>query len=123
MLARAFAGAGRASASQDLPAMLRLAPKIASIARATTGESDEIRGSGYVVLSLEAALWSFATTLSYRDAVLRAANLGEDADTTAAICGQLAGAFYGEPAIPAAWREKLAMRDLIEAELMPPFCL
>ena len=74
----------------------------------------EVRGSGYVVASLEAALWSFTTTTSFRDAVLRAANLGEDADTTAAICGQIAGAFYGHAGIPAAWCAKLAMRELIE---------
>jgi ADP-ribosyl-[dinitrogen reductase] hydrolase len=93
-----------------------LAPAIAAIARGDyRGKTERaIRGSGYVVLSLEAALWCFATTESYRDAVLRAANLGDDADTTAAICGQIAGAFYGEAGIPADWREKLAMRALIE---------
>ena len=57
---------------------------------------DEIQGSGYVVESLEAALWCFLQTGNFRDAVLLATNLGRDADTTAAICGQLAGAFYGE---------------------------
>lgn len=120
MLARALSGADREAvlaAGQDLPgAAAPLAPKIASIARGDymAKSEREIRGSGYVVASLEAALFCFAKTTSYRDATLRAANLGEDADTTAAICGQLAGAFYGEPAIPAAWREKLAMRDLIE---------
>jgi ADP-ribosyl-[dinitrogen reductase] hydrolase len=75
---------------------------------------DEIVGSGYIVKSLEAALWCFLHTDSYAAAVLRAANLGDDADTTAAICGQLAGAFYGFSAIPAPWREKLAMGALIE---------
>jgi len=105
------------AAGCELPASERpLAPAIAAIARGDyqAKSEDEIEGSGYVVKSLEAALWSFATTTSYRDAVLRAANLGDDADTTAAICGQIAGAFYGEPAIPADWRAKLAMRDMIE---------
>ncbi len=74
----------------------------------------EIVGSGYVVHALEAAIWSFATTDSHREAILRAANLGDDADTTAAICGQLAGAFYGASGIPEAWREKLFMGDAIE---------
>ena len=74
----------------------------------------EIRGSGYVVHSLEAALWSFHTTPDFRSGVLAAANLGEDADTTAAIYGQLAGAFYGVKGIPPEWREKLAHRDTIE---------
>jgi ADP-ribosyl-[dinitrogen reductase] hydrolase len=74
----------------------------------------DIRGSGYVVESLEAALWCFWTTDSFRDAVLTAANLGDDADTTAAVCGQLAGACYGREGIPEAWLEKLAMREYIE---------
>ncbi|ATB59373.1 MULTISPECIES: ADP-ribosylglycohydrolase family protein [Xanthomonas] len=66
----------------------------------------QIRGTGYVIDSLSAALWCFATTDTFADAVLRAANLGDDADTTAAICGQLAGAFYGIDGIPAVWRER-----------------
>jgi len=74
---------------------------------------DAIKGSGYCVESLEAALWCFARTSSFEEAILEAANLGDDADTTAAICGQLAGAFYGAPAIPASWRERLAMREEI----------
>ncbi len=75
----------------------------------------QINGSGYVISSLEAALWSFVTTDSFEDAILRAANLGDDADTTAAVCGQIAGAHYGASAIPAHWLDKLAMRDEIEA--------
>lgn len=69
---------------------------------------DQIRGSGYVVESLEAALWCFDTTDSFKAAILLAANLGDDADTTAAICGQIAGAFYGESGIPPHWLEHLA---------------
>jgi len=72
-----------------------------------------IRGSGYVVDSLEAALWCFWSTDSYSEAVLAAANLGDDADTTAAICGQIAGAFYGQTGIPAGWLEKVYLRDYI----------
>jgi ADP-ribosyl-[dinitrogen reductase] hydrolase len=74
---------------------------------------DAIRGSGYVVACLEAALWCFWWTESFETAILEAANLGDDADTTAAICGQLAGAYYGESGIPAHWLERLAMRDEI----------
>jgi hypothetical protein len=74
---------------------------------------DEIRGSGYVVNSLEAALWCFHKTDTFRDAVLKAVNLGDDADTTAAVCGQVAGAFYGESGIPDEWLDKLCMRDRI----------
>ncbi len=70
---------------------------------------EQIKGSGYVVESLEAALWCFDQTDTFADAILLAANLGDDADTTAAICGQIAGAFYGVEAIPASWREKIVM--------------
>jgi ADP-ribosyl-[dinitrogen reductase] hydrolase len=74
-----------------------------------------IRGSGYVVQSLEAALWAFERTDSFEDAILMAANLGDDADTTAAVCGQVAGAYYGEPGIPSRWLERLTMRSEITA--------
>ena len=74
----------------------------------------EIRGGGYVVASFEAALWAFATTEDYRGAVLAAANLGDDADTTAAVTGQLAGAHYGTRAISSAWRAALALREPLE---------
>ncbi|MCB0033460.1 MAG: ADP-ribosylglycohydrolase family protein [Anaerolineales bacterium] len=73
----------------------------------------EIQGTGYVVKSLEAALWAFWNSKNFRDGCLLAANLGDDADTTAAIFGQLAGAYYGESGIPAEWREKITMRDQI----------
>lgn len=73
--------------------------------------ADEIKGSGYVVESLEAALWAFWQTDNFRDAILAAANLGDDADTTAAICGQIAGAFYGEQGIPPQWLEWLYRKD------------
>lgn len=73
----------------------------------------QIIGSGYVVKSLEAALWAFYHTDNFRDGCLKAVNLGDDADTTGAVYGQLAGAYYGEAGIPETWREKLAMCDLI----------
>jgi ADP-ribosyl-[dinitrogen reductase] hydrolase len=63
--------------------------------------------------SLEASFWCFHQTNNFRDAVLLATNLGDDADTTAAITGQLAGAFYGEQAIPLFWRERLVMNQEI----------
>ncbi len=77
----------------------------------------DIKGTGYVVKSLEAALWSFHDAKDFREAVLKAVNLGDDADTTGAVCGQLAGAYWGESAIPQDWREKLARRDLLETAL------
>jgi ADP-ribosylglycohydrolase len=73
-----------------------------------------IRGSGYVVDALEAALWAFATTDTFADGALAAVNLGDDADTTGAIYGQLAGAHYGATAIPETWRCRLARSDVIE---------
>jgi ADP-ribosyl-[dinitrogen reductase] hydrolase len=75
---------------------------------------DEIKGSGYVIESLEAALWSFWHTDNFKDAILTAANLGDDADTTAAICGQLAGAYYGYDAIPQAWLDVLYRKEDIQ---------
>jgi ADP-ribosyl-[dinitrogen reductase] hydrolase len=72
---------------------------------------EQIKGSGYVVDCLEAALWCFAQTDSFADAILMAANLGDDADTTAAVCGQIAGAFYGVDAIPEQWRNKITQAD------------
>ncbi|AWN34390.1 ADP-ribosylglycohydrolase family protein [Methylobacterium radiodurans] len=74
----------------------------------------EVRGTGYVVASLHAALWAVSRTSTFRDAVLLAANLGEDADTTAAVAGQIAGALYGASAIPDEWLGRLAWRERIE---------
>ena len=76
---------------------------------------DSIRSSGYVVDTLEAALWCLLTTDSYRDCVLKTVNLGEDTDTVAAVAGGLAGILYGEAAIPADWLAALCRRSQIEA--------
>lgn len=87
-------------------------PKINDIAKGSYCQKSisQIQGTGYVVESLEAALWCFYQTNTFEAAILQAANLGDDADTTAAICGQVAGAHYGETGIPAKWLEKLFMR-------------
>jgi ADP-ribosylglycohydrolase len=77
-------------------------------------EPPAIRGTGFVVSSLEAALWAFYKTESFRDGALLAVNLGDDADTTGAVYGQLAGAYYGEDGIPSEWRATLAQRRKIE---------
>lgn len=74
----------------------------------------EVKSSGYVVHSLEAALWCVARTTDFEEAVILAANLGDDADTTAAITGQLAGALYGLSGIPDRWLNVLAWRERIE---------
>jgi ADP-ribosylglycohydrolase len=86
--------------------------KIVAIARGTYKEKSEadVCGSGYVVESLEAAMWCFTRADSFADAILMSANLGDDADTTAAVCGQVAGAYYGASGIPASWLERLALR-------------
>lgn len=71
---------------------------------------DQISSSGYVIDSLEAALWAFWNTDNFRDAILLAANLGNDADTVAAITGQIAGAFYGLDGIPDEWVQKITKK-------------
>jgi len=76
-------------------------------------EPPEIRGRGYVIGALEAALWAVSRNDDFRSAVLAAVNLGEDADTTAAIVGQLAGAIHGASGIPAEWRERVHLGDEI----------
>ena len=90
-------------------------PAIAAIAAGSFKEKNppEIRGTGYVVQSLEAALWAFHRSSTFEEGALMAVNLGEDADTTGAIFGQLGGAFYGLDGIPERWLEKLHGREMI----------
>lgn len=92
-----------------------LSPEIAEIAKGSFKQKEPpaIIGSGFVVRSLEAVLWAFYRSDSFREGALRAVNLGNDADTTGAIYGQLAGAFYGANAIPKDWTERLARREFI----------
>src|SRR6516165_1395090 len=94
-----------------------LAPAIARVANGSflQEEPPVIRGDGYVTRSLEAALWAFAKSTCFEDGALRAVNLGEDADTTGAVYGQLAGAYYGVHSIPERWRSKLAKLDVVES--------
>ncbi|MFO7527621.1 MAG: ADP-ribosylglycohydrolase family protein [Marinobacter sp.] len=93
-----------------------LSPAIAEVAAGSyrKRKPSEFRGSGYVVHTLEAALWALATTDDFRSGLLKVVNLGEDADTTGAVYGQLAGAIYGMEGIPSEWNETLALRDQIE---------
>jgi ADP-ribosyl-[dinitrogen reductase] hydrolase len=90
-----------------------LAPAIVRIAGGSFAEKQEqdIRASGYVVHTLEAALWAFYNSDNFRDGALLAVNLGEDADTTGAIYGQLAGAYYGVEGLPEEWRAILTRAD------------
>jgi len=115
LLVRALQGAPR-DALLSAPAPTGSSARVREIADGgyPTKAREQITGSGYCVDSLEAALWCFATTDSFEAAVLAAANLGDDADTTAAIVGQIAGAHYGIDAIPAHWVAKLAMREEID---------
>jgi ADP-ribosyl-[dinitrogen reductase] hydrolase len=101
----------------EINTQLPLAPKITAIAMGSYqySEPPEIKGTGYVVCSLEAALWAFHKSTNFEDGALLAVNLGNDADTTGAIYGQLAGAYYGEAGIPEIWRSKLAMSNTISA--------
>jgi ADP-ribosylglycohydrolase len=96
-----------------------LDPAIESVARGSYRDKEpaEISGSGWVVVSLEAALWAFDSSEDFAEAVLKAVNLGNDADTTGAVCGQLAGAYWGESGIPRHLHSGLARRDLLEAAL------
>lgn len=114
LLCRLFAGCSKVDLFADLP-FTPSEPKVLAISQASflSKTRDEIRGSGYSVESLEASLWCFMHTDNFSDAILTATNLGEDADTTAAITGQLAGAYYGIAGIPAEWLERLAMREEI----------
>lgn len=94
-----------------------LHPAVAKVAAGSymTKEPPAIKGAGYIVSALEAALWALVKTRTFEEGVLLAVNLGGDADTTAAIYGQLAGALYGVDAIPKRWCDKLVMHDRIEA--------
>ncbi|WP_224994309.1 ADP-ribosylglycohydrolase family protein [Cesiribacter sp. SM1] len=75
---------------------------------------DEIKSSGYVVHTLEASIWCLLNTNTYADAVMKAVNLGDDTDTTAAVTGGLAGLVYGESGIPQEWLTLLARKNDIE---------
>lgn len=108
-----------AIASGDKAAVLapRLAgqPAVDAVARGSwKRERGQIRSSGYVIDTLEAALWAVSRAANFEEALLLAANLGGDADTVAAVTGQLAGAIWGRAGIPAQWLEVLAQRERIE---------
>ncbi len=101
---------------QELEAIKPLHPLIREISQGSfrTKQPPTIQGSGWVVKSLEASLWAFHNANTFEEAVLKAVNLGDDADTTGAICGQLAGAYWGESKIPHAFRTGLAKMDMLE---------
>ena len=104
---------GKAKADLLAPRPFEGAPEISRIlAGSWRGKArEEISSSGYVVSTMEAALWSVARTSDFRSAVLLAANLADDADTVAAVTGQLAGALYGLGGIPDDWLGRVAWKD------------
>jgi ADP-ribosylglycohydrolase len=79
-----------------------------------TVSEDKIYSSGYVLHTLEASIWCLLTTDNYKDAVLKAVNLGDDSDTTGAVTGGLAGLLYGFDSIPTEWIEQLAKQEEID---------
>ena len=111
LLADAIAGLARPAVLA--PRSFQGAPAIARVLGGSwRGRTrNEIRSSGYVVHTLEAACWSVARTADFRSAVLLAANLGDDADTVAAVTGQLAGSLYGLSGIPERWLDRIAWKD------------
>jgi len=93
----------------------RLCPEIQKIAAGSFKDKEppEIKGTGFVVASLEAALWAFHRGRDFREGALLAVNLGDDADTTGAVYGQIAGAYYGESGMPREWVERVAWGEKI----------
>lgn len=91
-------------------------PEVAEVAAGSFKRRNpaEIRGTGYVVESLEAALWAFHNSESFDEGVLLTVNLGDDADTTGAVYGQIAGAYYGASRIRQEWLDQLALPELLE---------
>jgi ADP-ribosyl-[dinitrogen reductase] hydrolase len=117
VLIRALQGRSKDEVLAPSQQALRLSPGLKSIASGgyKSKTRDEIRGSGYVVQSLEAALYCFWNTDNFKDCVLMATNFGEDADSTAAISGQIAGSYYSDSGIPLEWLAKLTMAEEIGA--------
>ncbi len=101
-----------------LPGLWERSPLTSTVAQVASGSfhsrmPPQIRGNGHAVRSLEAALWAFSRSSTFAEGALLAVNLGDDADTTGAVYGQLAGAWYGAEAIPVAWTSRLARAELI----------
>ena len=100
---------------RDHPDYRDLYDEIAPLSEIASWSEDAIHSGGYVLHTLQAAVWCLITTDSYAECVLKAVNLGQDTDTTAAVAGALAGMWYGADAIPADWTEVLAKYDALKA--------
>ncbi len=117
--AEAIAVASNVVLSSRAAATAAWRAELAEYSRVLNGQlarmtEDEVHSSGYVVHTLEAALWCLLTSDSYAETVLKAVNLGDDTDTTGAVAGGLAGIVYGPQAIPQDWLDALARRKDIE---------
>ena len=115
MILAALDGAPKEEISSTTLYQGALVPEIREIADGSYKAKNPpaIAGTGYVVRSLEAALWAFYQSSCFEKGALLAANLGDDADTTAAVYAQLAGSFYGISGIPKHWLDRLSMREFI----------
>ncbi len=113
LMHRALSGEGKEEVLAGAPQNLLSSRRIQNIAAGVYREKTkaDISSTCYVVQSLEAALWCFWMTDSFADAILLVTNLGYDSDTIAAICGQLAGAYYGIDSIPGEWLDALVMQE------------
>lgn len=92
-----------------------VSPRVSDCLNRLTVVRDDVKSSGYVIDTIHAAMWCFYNTDSFEEAVLKAVNLGDDADTVGAVTGQIAGAYYGLSGIPASWTSKLYDKDRIIA--------
>lgn len=116
MIVRALNGESKRSIlSDDIAKINNLSPNIQKIVSGSYKRKsrDQIESIGYVVKTLEAALWAFYNSKNFKEGALLAVNLGDDTDTVGAVYGQLAGAYYGYKSIPKKWREMIAMKDMI----------
>ena len=123
LLCGALAGKSRdeilAPRFEPVPGMWAAAPldpRIDAVAAGSYRDKmpPQVKGDGFVANTLEAVLWAFARAKDFRDGLLQVVNLGDDADTTGAVYGALAGAYWGVEEIPSKWRAKLAKRIVIE---------
>lgn len=107
-------GVGYYTADSKYTDYIELYKRLFTIDKFEQISEDEIVSSGYVVASLEAAIWCLLKTDSYKDCMLKAVNLGDDTDTIAAIAGGIAGLYYGYEDIPSEWLERIQRREWIE---------
>ena len=119
MIAKAVTGHDKPTILKYQPDFWAIDPLESSIDQIARGsykdkEPPMIKGTLDITESIEAALWAYDRTSSFAEGALRAVNLGDDADTTGAIFGQLGGAYYGHKGIPESWKSKLVDRALIE---------